>query len=189
MKKINFLLFFLLTFLIAGCGSKSESNSSSIQTNSSTQSIENEVLEETTENEEVILSEEEYKELCEELWYKDIFFSEENLKGKNIKILVYVEEQKFFKAESIYDSTTSDFINKYSLKRDLLACGVRRKDEDSYVGGQINLYFSDDFDIDPMECSTGEQYIVYGEIVDYSRNTWDGYNICGVIPRYMEKIE
>lgn len=189
MKKKIFLLFFILTFLIAGCGSKSESNSSSIQINSSTQSIENEVLKETTETEEVILTEEEYKELCEELWYNDIFFSEENLKGKNIKIFVYVEEQKFFKTESIYDNTVSDFINEYSLKRDLLACGVRRKDEDSYVGGQINLYFSDDFDIDPMECSTGEYYIVYGEIVDYSRNTWDGYNICGVIPHYMEKIE
>lgn len=133
------------------------------------------------------MTEEEYKEYCEELWYDDIFFSEENLKGHHVRLEIYVEESKFFKLEAIYDETTVNFINKYNLQRELFACGVSRGEPNSYVGGQINLYFSDDYGYKQSDYETGQELIIYGEIVDYSRNTWNGYNVCGVIPRYIEE--
>lgn len=135
------------------------------------------------------LSEEEYKNMCLELWYDDIFFSEDNLEGEYVKLELFIEEAKYFKADSIYNSTIVDFVNKYNLQRNLYACGVLREDADSYVGGQIYLYFSDDYSYKASDYETGQEITIYGEIVDYSTNTWDGYNVCGIIPRYIEVVD
>lgn len=149
-----------------------------------------EEIDEETQTEELQentgLTEEDYKELCVELWHDDIFFSKENLVGKHVKLNLLIEEDKYFKADSIYNSTVVDFVNKYNLQRELYACGVLREDSDSYVGGQIYLYFSDDYNCKASDHETGQEIIIYGDIVDYSTNTWDGYNTCGVIPRYTE---
>lgn len=131
------------------------------------------------------MTEEEYKEYCEQLWYDDIFFSEENLKGHHVRLEIYVEEWRYF--EIYADQTTRDFIDNYNLQKDLFACGVSRGEPNSYAGGQINVYFSDDYGYKQSDYETGQELIIYGEIVDYSQNTWDGYNICGVMPRYIEE--
>ncbi len=131
------------------------------------------------------MTEEEYKEQCEELWYDDIFFSEDNLEGHHVRLEIYIEEGRYF--EKFPDQTTIDFINEYNLKRDLFACGVSRGEPNSYVGGQISVYFSDDYGYKQSDCEIGQELIIYGEIVEYSTNTWDGYNVCGVIPRYIEE--
>lgn len=130
--------------------------------------------------------EREYKDNCTTLWYDEVFFSDENLKGKHVKLELYIEEGKYFKTESIYNSTVVEFVNEYNLQRDLWACGVLREGTDSYVGGQIYLYFSDDYSYDALDFEIGQEIIVYGEIIDYSTNTWDGYNMCGVMPHYIE---
>ena len=131
------------------------------------------------------LSEQQYKEYCEELWHDDVFFSKDNLKGRHVRLEVYIEESMRF--ETFPDQTVIDFINEYNLQRDLFACGVSRGEPNSYVGGQISIYFSDDYGYKQSYYETGQELIIYGEIVDYSRNTWDGYNICGVIPRYIDE--
>lgn len=131
------------------------------------------------------MSEEEYKEMCKELWHDDVFFSEENLKGTHVKLEIYVEEWKYFK--TYVDQTTQDFINEHNLQRNLLACGVSRGEPNSYVGGQINVYFSNDYEYQQSDYETGKELIIYGEIVDYSRNTWRGYNVCGIMPIYIEE--
>lgn len=132
-----------------------------------------------------VMTEEEYKKYCEELWHDDIFFSEENLKGHHVRLEIYIEEGGYF--EIYTDQTTRDFIDEYNLQRNLFACGVSRGEPNSYVGGQISLYFSDDYGYKQSDYETGQELIIYGEIIDYSTNTWDGYNVCGVIPRYIEK--
>ena len=132
------------------------------------------------------LSEDEYKEYCKELWYDDIFFSDESLKDNSVKLHLYIEERKFFKYESIYNGMVGDFVNQYNIQREFLTCGVLRRDTDSYVGGQISMYFSDDGNYKASDFETGKKIIIYGDIVDYSTNTWDGYNTCGIIPRYIE---
>lgn len=131
------------------------------------------------------MTEEEYKEQCEELWHDNIFFSKDNLKGHHVKLEIYIEECRYF--ETFLSQTTTDFIKKYNLQRDLFACGVSRGEPNSYVGGQISVYFSDDYGYKQSDYETGQELIIYGEIVDYSTNTWDGYNVCGVMPRYIEE--
>lgn len=132
------------------------------------------------------LSEEEYKDLCTELWYDDIFFSEENLDGKLVKLDLFVEEERFFKAESLYNSMAVDFINEFDLQRNFYYCGVQRENENSYVGGQISMYFPRDCGYSTSDMTEGDHLIVYGEIISYSRLTYDGYNSCSIIPRYIE---
>lgn len=153
--------------------------------NDETTEVSTETTEENTETDIDALSEEEYKEYCKELWYDDIFFSEENLKGTHVRLEIYVEEWKFF--NTYVDQTTQEFINQYNLQRNVSACGVSRGEENSYVGGQIYVYFSDDYEYQQSDYETGKELIIYGEIVDYSTYTWDGYNVCGVIPRYIEE--
>ena len=41
------------------------------------------------------------------------------------------------------------YFEKYNLDRDFFKCCVLRKDTDSYVGKQINLWFSNNFSIEP----------------------------------------
>lgn len=132
------------------------------------------------------LSEEEYKKLCEELWHDDIFFSEDNLEGKHVKLDLFVEESRFFKTEAHYIESVSRMIDEYNLCRDLFSCGVQREAENSYVLGQISLYFSNDYDISPSDISIGDHLIVYGEIIDYSKDYYDGYNDCHIVARYIE---
>lgn len=132
------------------------------------------------------LSESDYKSQCLELWHDDVFFSDEDLQGRLVKMDLFIEERRFFKAEATYDPTASDFINKYDLHRDFFKCGVKRSDADSYIGGQLNLYFTNNYDCSPDNYNEGDHLIIYGEIVNYSTFTYDGYNSCSIIPRFIE---
>lgn len=48
------------------------------------------------------------------------------------------------------------------------------------------MYISNDSDCSEIDIVAGDHLIVYGQIVDYSRNTLDGYNECYFIPRFIE---
>lgn len=131
-----------------------------------------------------VLTEEEYKAQCEELWHDDIFFSEDNLEGKFVKLDLFVEEERFYDAETVmYNSMVSDFLKQYDVKRTFYFCGVNRKGEiASYMGGQVSLYIPNDFD---MELTVGDHLIFYGEIIEYSTMSWDGYNSCYLLPKFI----
>lgn len=176
---------------------KSESEPSEKQIDKSTQ--EHDIQEsavtthETTPEQEIeavapenqsVLTEEEYKAQCEELWHDDIFFSEDNLEGKFVKLDLFVEEERFYDAGTVmYNIMVSDFLKEYDVKRTFYFCGVNRKDEiASYMGGQVSLYIPNDFD---MELTIGDHLIFYGEIIDYSTMSWDGYNSCYLLPKFI----
>lgn len=131
------------------------------------------------------LSDEEYKSQCQELWHDDIFFSEDNLEGKFVKLDLFVEEERFYDAEMVmYDSIVSDFLKEHDVKRTFYFCGVNRKEEiSSYMGGQVNLYIPNEYDI---QIAPGNHLIIYGKIVSYSTSSWDGYNSCYIVPRIIE---
>lgn len=177
---------------------KSESESSEKQIDKSTQ--EHDIQEsavatqETAPGKEIetvapenqnVLTEEEYKAQCEELWHDDIFFSDSDLNGRYVKLDLFVEEERFYDAETVmYNSMVSDFLQEYDLKRTFYFCGVNRKDEiASYMGGQVSLYMPNDFD---MELTIGDHLIFYGEIIDYSTMSLDGYNSCYLLPKFIE---
>ena len=49
-----------------------------------------------------------------------------------------------------------------------------------------NMWFSDNFGLDPDEYKTGQKIIVYAQVISWSNNTWDGYNSVTIIPKYIE---
>lgn len=132
------------------------------------------------------MTEDEYKGACDMLWYDEVFFSKENLEGDHVKLDVFVEEGKFFKAEAMSAYPISDMIKDYNIKRDFYLCGVQRQDEDSYVGEQIYVFFSDDYGYSASDFTTGNHLIIYGEIIHYAGYKWEGYNECYILPRYIE---
>lgn len=132
------------------------------------------------------LSDEEFQMQCTELWHDDIFFSNNISKGNYVKLDLFVEEARFFDLDAVYVWPSSDLITTYDLRRDFFYCGVQREDEYSYVGGQINLLFSNQYECSSSDINVGDHLIVYGEVIEFSTITTDGYNYCSVIPRYIE---
>lgn len=132
------------------------------------------------------LSEDEYKNMCEILWYDEIFFSKDSLEGKYVRLDLFVEEWRFFNNKAAYDVFATDFINKYNLQREFYKCGVQRENENSYVGGQITMYFTNENGYSASDMTEGDHLIAYGEIIEYSTLTNDGYNSCSFLPKYIE---
>jgi len=50
----------------------------------------------------------------------------------------------------------------------------------------IFIYFSNDYEHKQSNYPTGKELVIYGEIVEYSKNTWNGYNTFTVAHRYIE---
>ena len=132
------------------------------------------------------LSEEEYKNSCIELFYDDVFFGKENLEEKLVKLHLFLSEKYYFTSEDMLKDSLLTCFEKYNLDRDFFKCCVLRKDTDSYVGKQINLWFSNNFSIEPDNYKTGQKIIVYAKVVNWSNNTMDGYNSVTAIPKYIE---
>ena len=132
------------------------------------------------------LSESEYKNSCNELYYDDIFFGDENLEGQLVKLDLFVSEYYFFTNDDMQKEMINDFYYEYNLKRDFLKCCVRREGENSYVGRQIDVFFSEDYRLDYSLFSAGQNVTVYAEVVRWSNNTMDGYNTVSIVPRFYE---
>lgn len=131
-------------------------------------------------------TEKEYKELCKEIFYDEIFFGETDLEEEYVKLHLFLSEKYYFSSNDKLSSTFQDYNKKYNLKTNFYKCCVLREDSNSYVGKQINLWFSDNFDLEPDNYNTGEKIIVYGQVISWSNNTWDGYNSVTIIPKYIE---
>lgn len=135
------------------------------------------------------LSESDYKAQCTEMYHDDIFFNDSDLEGKLVKVNLFLEEPYTFNAKSIIDTLTLDFIKKNSAQKDYFKCGVQREPNSmSYVGGQLELYFTDKSDLKCQDYTTGQHVTVYGQIVGYNmgKNTWKGYAQCELLARYIE---
>lgn len=132
------------------------------------------------------LSESEYKQSCKTLYYDDIFFGDDDLEGQLVKLELFVSEGFYFTEEDIKKSMINDFYNEYNLRRDFYKCCVRHDGENSYVGRQISMFFTEDYQLDYDDFSTGQKITVYAEIVMWSNNTMDGYNTVYIIPRFYE---
>jgi len=191
---VCFVLFILFAFISNGMNSESTvKNDASIHSDTpeekqaKAESIVANMLKDATTtnkadgNDYSNLSESDYKSKCNELWHDDIFFSKTDLDGQYVKLDLFAEEPRYF--NSVQDSDTTDFIKKYDIKRDFTLCGINRKDANSYVNGQITLYMPKSIDI---TIKTGGHYIVYGQIVEYSRTSSNGYNKCSLLPKYIE---
>ena len=141
---------------------------------------------EEPEEEQKELTEEEYKALCEELYYDEVFFGDENLEGKYVKLHLMLSEKFYFTADAMYSDTWLTYAKKYSINRDFYKCCVLRENQNSYVGKQITMWFSDKNGIDPNNYDVGNKVTVYAEVISWGKDAWDGFNNVTIIPKYME---
>ena len=135
------------------------------------------------------LSEDDYKAQCVQMYHDDIFFSENDLEGQLVKVDLFLEEPYTFTAKSSRDSLTVDFIEKNNVQKDYFMCGVKRDSESlSYVGGQLELYFTNNSNLNCQDYSTGQHLTVYGQIVGYTKgnDTWKGYAHCELVAKYID---
>lgn len=133
------------------------------------------------------LTEQEYKNACRHIYYDEVFFGKEDLENKFVKINVFLSEKMFIEADAIYSDTARNFVKNYNINRDFYHACVLREGTTSYVGRSIDLYFSNNYNLKPSDYKTGQKITIYGEVVSWSNNTWDGYNNVQVIPKYIEK--
>lgn len=134
------------------------------------------------------LSKKAYKKKCKKLYYKNVFFGEKDLEGKLVKLNVFVKQSKYLTNESIM--TNLDFYKKWQFKKDCYDVSVKRKGSNSYVGGgSVQLYFSNKkkYKVDTSWITAGSKFTVYGEVIEWSKYTWSGYNDVSVVARYIER--
>ena len=141
----------------------------------------------TTENEVKELSEKEYKNKCKEMWYDEVFFSDDIFEGEYVKLHLFLSQKYYFSKEDMYKDSVSSMFKEYDLFTDFYKCCVLRKDTNSYVGEQINVLFSQKYNLDPSNYKTGDKLVMYGQIISCSTNTWSGFNSVQFIPKYIEK--
>lgn len=133
------------------------------------------------------LKKSEYKKKCKKMYYDDVFFGEKDLTGKLVKLNVFVKKNCLFEPVSLSDY---DFQDEWKIKRNCFETSVKRKKGNSYAGmGIVKLYFSSKkkYKIDTNWITEGKKFTVYGEVVNWSDNTYDGYNDVSIVVRFIEK--
>lgn len=160
----------------------------SVVQQTSTQQLSEEFLNEESKEEivyEIELSEEEYKELCKEMYYDD-FFSE----SANASVGDYVKFNGFIsgKAQYYYSDTFAMVIDDideiYNFRREYMgSCVMHKETKDdllpSYLGKSVYLMFPENSELNIENYEAGQHCIIYGEVVQ----TWSGIFI---IPKYIE---
>lgn len=110
-----------------------------------------------------------------------LFFSNKDLMGKKIKVKVFVSESMIFDGDTIYNNEETKFIKKNKIGRSFYHVKVKRKGANSYVSpANLNVYFPKKGKPKWNNMKKGKKYTIYGKVIEYSNNTWDGYNVVGV---------
>jgi energy-coupling factor transporter transmembrane protein EcfT len=129
------------------------------------------------------LTEQQYKKLCETMYYNKMIFTKKDLAGKKVKVYCYVEGGYRF---DMYNLDSHEFAKKYKINASFIECGVKRKGTTSYVGKSINVYFPQKGQAKYENMKQGTYITIYGEIIEFARGNWDGYNIVGIRAKYIE---
>lgn len=129
-------------------------------------------------------SKKQYQAQCKMKYHDAVFFTKKNLKGKHIKLRLFIGEKKFF--DRYVDSDTSSFIRKNRIQRTYYECYVKRKSSASYVSnGTVTVYLPKKFKSDKFR--TGSYITIYGKVASFSNSTWTGYNSVSIVAKYIEK--
>lgn len=221
-KIILFIVIFCVVLLFSCCCFSScfvsfltlnlESTNNELK-NTEASKIENNIyseksIEETTENEQELLSEkeieekkpmfpeqkpvklpntkEEYENVCEELYYLDVFGGTEDMTGKYVKLDLFLAEERHFTEENKLDSQYGQLYRQYSLRDNLHFACVLHEGTDSYVGESIYLWYSNNYDLKAEDYELGDKIIVYGKVAYWSSSEYYG-NKMAVIPKFIDK--
>ena len=180
--------------LLTKCSSNSEQTSNietadleSVTENKTEDEIEavkEETIEAMTDPEDIEYTEDEYKNLCQELYYDD-FFDEAPDVGQYVKFHGFISEKGQYTSSSTFGIVIEDIDDKYNFRKDYLGCCVLHEETKdsaipSYFGESTYLMFPSESDLLIENYESGQYVVVYGEVVQ----VWSGIFI---IPKYIEE--
>lgn len=180
--------------LLTECSSNSEKTSNiettylesvtENKTEDEAEPLKDETIEVFTEQEDIEYTEDEYKNLCQELYYDD-FFDEAPDVGQYVKFHGFISEKGQYTSSSTFGIVIEDIDDKYNFRKDYLGCCVLHEETKdsaipSYFGESIYLMFPSESDLLIENYESGQYVVVYGEVVQ----TWSGIFI---IPKYIEE--
>lgn len=165
-------------------GSLSEDDNSKKIQETETQETESEIETEIETESQKELTEEEYKNLCVEVYNDDIFKSTINV-GQYVKIHVMASSKYKYSSSDIQGIIVRDITENYNLEKNCLGCTVMHestKDSTipSYFGEQMYIMFIKENEINLDTFKTGDKYIIYGEVIQNVNGTF-------VLPKYYEE--
>lgn len=196
MKKVLSIVLitaFLIT-LFTKCNSNLEQTSNiettdleSVTENKTENEIEvakEETAEVITETENIEYTEDEYKNLCQELYYDD-FFDEAPDVGQYVKFHGFISGKGQYTSSSTFGIVIEDIDDKYNFRKEYLGCCVLHEETKdsaipSYFGESTYLMFPSESDLLIENYESGQYVVVYGEVVQI----WSGIFI---IPKYIEE--
>lgn len=179
MKRKLILCFLLCIWCLVGCGSNGDENESIESAQGSNLNTETE-----SETEEVkVYTEEEYKALCQVVYYDDVFEKELEV-GKYVKIHGFISGKGSYSYSDMFGIIIDDIRKEYDLeKKYVSSCVLHEEKTDynmpTYVGESVYLLFDKENSLSPDDLESGEKVIIYGEVVQ----NWSGVFI---IPKYIE---
>lgn len=136
----------------------------------------------------VELSEQDFKSRCKEMWYEDIVFSDSNLEGEYVKVNLYIEDSGVIKSKKYYDARVMELIQKYNLDKTISMVGIYSKDTDSYGSSKdLGILYSLNTGYSGSDFAPGTYITLYGKIINYAVNKWDGHNSAYFMPKYIER--
>ena len=180
--------------LLTKCSSNSEQTSNietadleSVTENKTEDEIEavkEETIEAMTDPEDIEYTEDEYKNLCQELYYDD-FFDEAPDVGQYVKFHGFISGKGQYTSFSTFGIVIEDIDDKYNFRKDYLGCCVLHEETKdsaipSYFGESTYLMFPSESDLLIENYESGQYVVVYGEVVQ----VWSGIFI---IPKYIEE--
>ena len=129
-------------------------------------------------------TEDEYKNLCQELYYDD-FFDDEPDVGQYVKFYGFISGKGQYTFSSNFRMIIKNIDDKYNFNKKYLTCCVMHEETKndyvpSYFGYSVYLMFPSDTELDISCYDSGQKIVVYGEVVQ----TLGGIFI---IPKYIEE--
>lgn len=121
-----------------------------------------------------LLSENEFKEKCDSMNFKNIVDSTEDLSGRYVKIHIKLTDHKIFTTESGKRNCLGDLVDKYKINDNVWYGKLFYERTEEYIGNFIWLYFVDDNDYDLESLKENQELTVYGMILNYKIN--NGYH-------------
>ena len=145
--------------------------------------------EETQAKDPEDMTDDEFKEICEEMWYDDILFGKaKEIEGENVKLDLFIEEIYSYTDFEIRDSyQIESMVKEYGLGNAYVMCGVRREGETlSYFGEPIKMMAKEGEDNCMLSIKPEDHITFYGTVISCLKNFWTGYNNVTVMPRIIE---
>ena len=134
------------------------------------------------------LSEQDFKARCKEMYYKDIVFSEDNLEGEYLKVRLYIEDSGTINPKKYYDARVEELIKNYHLDKTMSMVGVYDDETGTYGSpSDVGILYSLNTGYTASDFPPGTYITLYGKIINYAVNKWDGHNSAYFMPKYIER--